>query len=361
MNKHIIRRYVPSSLSLLVLIVLTSTTVSADPLPGRDRPKFSQLPMNATQILNDNGVLDTYMGHDQLSTAYGFEQQPGNIIPQYQGRFMADDFADKLSSPVVHVKWWGSYFNDTINLPVDKFLISFEADVPQGPNNPFSHPGLPLLNQVVNRGALSPGSGTFTEKVIRGPDPILNESLYEYNAELHLGQEFQQLSDTIYWLKITALVDVPPTIQFDPYNPPAGVTRWGWHNRDYTIQNTLASNNIPGPPFPPGENIVGQVGPAVAPTPVWHFQDDAVRGDVRILPGPNGYTTPIVFQPGPPNMQPTNYLDGIDGPGISPVPGAPHIGQFSKDLAFELYTTVPEPSSCMLMLVSLCGLITRRL
>lgn len=357
MNNNILRRHLLSCLSLLIVFSSTSTIVNADPLPGRDVPKFSQKPMIATTMLNDNGTVDTFYGHDQLSTAYGFEQQPNNTISIYQGRFMADDFADKLSTPVVHVKWWGSYFGDIINLPVNKFLISFEADVPQSSTNPFSRPGQPLLNQIVTLGPLSPGSGTYTEKVIRGPDPILNESLYEYNAELNFGKEFNQLPDTVYWLKITALIDVPTTIQFDPYNPPAGITRWGWHNRDYTIQNTLASNNIAGPPFPPGENIVGQVGPAIQPAPVWHFQDDAVRGDIRILPSAVGFSSPLVFQP-PQNMQPTNYLDLVDGPGLTP--NGVNIGSFSKDLAFELYTTVPEPTSCLLLACGLTSTLFRR-
>ena len=69
---------------------------------------------------------------------------------------MADDFADKFKSPVVHVKWWGSYLNNftTPNIPVNKFLISFESDVPDpNPTNPedFSHPGEPLLNRRSTR------------------------------------------------------------------------------------------------------------------------------------------------------------------------------------------------------------------
>ena len=55
----------------------------------------------------------------------------------YRGTFMADDFADRFNlghsfnSPIVHVKWWGSYLNDFVspNFPVDKFLISIESDV----------------------------------------------------------------------------------------------------------------------------------------------------------------------------------------------------------------------------------------
>jgi hypothetical protein len=336
------------------------TTSQADPLPGRDLLKFSQKPMIQNNFLNNNGTVQSYYGHDELSTAYGFVNPQTNSIPQYQGRFRADDFADKLTTPVVHVKWWGSYVQDFINLPVNQFLISFETDVPAGPAPSFSHPGQPLLNQIVTRAPLSPGSGTFTEKLIRGPDPILGESLYEYNAELNLAQSFPEIADNIYWIKIAAMIDVPSTLSvFDPYNPqnsPFPVTQWGWHNRDYTIQNTLASTGLAIPPG--GEFFDGFVGPASAPQPVWHFQDDAVRGDVRILPGTGGFTQPIVFQPVQ-NMSPINYIDNIDGPSSS-IPGATGIGFHSLDLAFELYAVVPEPASSLLLACGLLGLALNR-
>jgi hypothetical protein len=346
-----------TALIALAVVVAASSIAQADPLPGRDLLKFSQKPMVNTVIPDITGVVNTYGGHDELSTAYGFTSNPAIPPQDYNGRFMADDFADKLSSPVVHVKWWGSYRGDLINpnMPVNKFLISFESDIPQGPASNFSRPGQPLLNQVVTKGALAPGSGTYTEKLIRGPDPVVGESLYEYNAELHLGKDFPEIKDTVYWLKIVALVDVPAGITFPANQPPAAVTQWGWHNRDYTIQNPLASNNIPGPPFPPGERIDGVIG---ANIPIYHFQDDAVEGDVRIIPDPQmGLVMPLVFQPFQ-NMSPTHYLDFADGPG--PIPGAVGgIGQFSKDLAFELYT-IPEPTSVGLMGLALVALAIRR-
>lgn len=341
------------ALTLLLGSLTTLDRAAADPLPGRDLLKFTQKPMIATPIPDNNGTVTTYMGHDELSTAYGFAQ-PGAVPQVYQGKFMADDFADNLSSPVVHVKWWGSYKNDFIHpqMPVNKFLISFESDVPQGPNNPYSHPGTPLLNQVVTRGALAPGSGTFTEKVIRGPDPILNESLYEYNAELHLNLDFPEKKDTVYWLKIVAMVDALPNLPLDPYNPqnsPVPVTQWGWHNRDYTLPNPLAS-----PAVLPGEQIVGQVG---INTPVWHFQDDSVAGDVRILPTTaGGYLTPFIDQQ---NMLPQKYVDFADGPGVGNA-ASPPISAFSKDLAFEIYTVVPEPAGAVLLAMGMIGLALRR-
>ena len=342
-----------AAMSLLVATVLT-TSVLADPLPGRDLLKFSQEPMVATQIPHLDGTVHVYQGHDELSTAYGFPQGPPPTLPAfYQGRFMADDFADNFNSPVVHVKWWGSYLDaqgpQNPQMPVDKFLIAFESDIPADPNDPFpySRPGTPLLTQVVNRGALAAGSGTFTESLVRGPDPILGESLYEYNAELHLGKEFFQKADTVYWLKIVAMVDVPAGITFDPFNPPNNaafpVTRWGWHNRDYTIQDTLASPNVS-----PGEFIEGFVEGTT------HFQDDSVQGDVRIHT--QGLGTPLMPFIDQANMFPQKYIDGVDGPGMGSIPGTQNIGSFSKDLAFKLYTIqVPEPGTCLMLLIGCIG------
>ena len=117
-----------------MLAALTVAQGMADPLPGRDVLKFSQQPMDGTPIFDPNGTVQFYWGHDELSTAYS-EFTPNGPSP-YRGQFMADDFADKFKSPVVHVKWWGSYLNQlTAQLPVDKFLISFESDIPANPTH----------------------------------------------------------------------------------------------------------------------------------------------------------------------------------------------------------------------------------
>lgn len=322
------------------MLLLFTATVFADPLPGRDLLKFQQLPLdNLTYPVGDPlaGYVDhTYWGHDELSTAYG---DPFASFPVYRGRFMADDFADLVSSPVVHVRWWGSYPSFNPDFPVNKFLISFESDIPAGTQpGAFSRPDQPLLNQIVNRGPLAPGSGTFTEVPISPGGPPLFEQLYEYNAELHLGKEFFEQRDTVYWLKIVALIDTPG-VQFDPLNPPPFMTQWGWHNRDYTKTDPYASTP---PAVVPGEFVAGFV-PGTPGVRVYHFQDDAVTGSVIVDPfsSPIGQIMPLVSQD-PTQMAPTNYLDDIDGP--------PGIRVFSKDLAFELYTIVPEPSAIMLAL-----------
>jgi hypothetical protein len=360
------------SISVVVSVNTFATRVQADPLPGRDLLKFSQRPMINTPIadpiVNPNpnslapadvsvGGITNYGGHDEISTIYGNHGSfPTDIPGQYTGRFMADDFADKLNSPVVHVKWWGSYFSDFQPEPVNQFLISFESDQPADATTSFSHPAQPLLNQVVTRSALAPGSGTFTEKLVRGPDPVRHESLYEYNAELYLDKPFPEKADTVYWLKIAAMVDVYPGFDnfnhFDPEHPPLfggdHPTIWGWHNRDYTIQDPLASTAVS-----PGEHLDG----TIDGSPIYHFQDDAVAGNASVnMLGPGGRVMPDIMQT---NMSPTLYLDGADGP--AGVAGAVGISHYSKDLAFELYTTqVPEPGTCALLLIGCVGLAATR-
>jgi len=331
-------------LSALTAIVVVSsifaTRSSADPLPGQVL-KFDQEPMVATPVAGH-----IFFGHDELSTAYGVGNT-ANPPLNYQGRFMADDFADKFSTPVVHLTWWGSYINDNnAAVPpqphVQKFLIAFESDVPQSPGQTFSQPGSVLQYEVVTPGALSPG--TFTEKLERPADPVLGEALYKYNAELKLP--FAQKPDTVYWLKIAALVDVPQPIVVPI---PPGTTQWGWHNRDYTINDPQASTS---PAVNPGEFIDGVV-PGTN-TPIWHFQDDAVQGDLRFTPG-----APVGSQIVQLNMLPQNYVF-VNSAGVGPIDGPQGIELKSKDLAFRLYTQVPEPATCLLMAIGLAGVFATR-
>jgi len=281
--------------------VLFAVAALADPLPG-EALKFQQLPQNGPE----------FFGHDELSTAYGTLGPNGTFTGQ--GNFVADDFADKFNSPVVHLRWWGSYLdNQGITQGVTHFLISFESDIPAGPNVPFSRPGEPMLNQIVRKGPLAPGSGTFTEVPVPGGGP---EQLFRYHAELHLGKEFRQQPNSVYWLKIVALLDTSND-----------TVRWGWHNRDYSLTDPLAST---APAVNPGEHVEGPTG-----FPIWHFQDDAVSGRLNVVDNPNDAVSPFVTQD-PGSFAPQRYVAGRDGPAL--------IADFSKDLAFELYT-VPEPAT----------------
>lgn len=325
--------------ALLALTLVTGWLAAdavADPLPGRDLPKFSQRPMDQTAVVGQ-----IYWGHDELSTAYA----PTGLVPiSYRGNFMADDFADTLTTPVVHVKWWGSYLNNSEQFGnIKKFLIAFESDVPTPNPLGFSYPDPagPIFSQIVTAGALSPNSGTFTETFKSNGGPPLNEHLYEYNAELAIP--FPQQAHTVHWLKIVALVDTAPGV--NPLDPNAQIPRWGWHNRDYTQQNLLAS-----PLVSPGENQQG----TAASGPIWHFQDDAVSGQLDVSSFINTAGVEVVQQVNQylPTFAPENYRNNLDGPA--------GIAQFSKDLAFELYTVVPEPTSIGLIGVAMAGAAIRR-
>ena len=296
------------SAGIALVVCGAAGVVCGDPLPG-EVLKFNQQPMVATPV---GGSI--YYGHDELSTAY--LQDPTRGF--YVGQFMADDFADKFSSPVVHLTWWGSYLHPSTAAGVSRFLIAFENDVPADPTGNFSRPGQVLLPQVVAKGPLAPGSGTFTETPVRPADPLLGEDLYKYNAELALP--FAQKADTVYWLKIVALVD-----------PLEGEIAWGWHNRDYTLPNPLASRS---PAVIPGEKLQGFLPPTGEP--IWHFQDDAVGGLVYVSVPAGG----LVGNIDQANVAPTHYVSPFDGPDM--------IGNYSKDLAFQLYTT-PEPASLLLL------------
>ena len=97
-------------IAVFVLTFLVSSMALADPLPGQIL-KFQQKPMVATPI--DDVI---YLGHDEWSTLYEVEQG----LQEYVGIAIADDFADEFTTPVFHVKWWGSYQDDQIIQTIDK-------------------------------------------------------------------------------------------------------------------------------------------------------------------------------------------------------------------------------------------------
>jgi hypothetical protein len=359
------RSHHPLSLRAALVVAAVATfafmrgQALADPLPN-EIIKFQQLPLDGAVVLpgayagpylNTNGLplpqpptpsTAPFPGHDEESTAYS--TTANQLL--WQGHFMADDFADQFLSPVVHVRWWGSYMNGTVPPAgggVRRFLISFESDVPASPTGGFSHPGTPLLNQIVTLGGpgpVPPGPGTFAELNVSPPAALGPDGpLFQYNAELakpffeNINAAGGPQPNTVYWLKIVALAD-----------PDQANLVWGWHDRDWSLADPLAS--VP-PAVVPGEHNLAA---GTALPPVWHFQDDAVSGTVTVSL-PAGATMPDVAQD-PATFAPQLYHSALgDGPTF--------IDQYSKDLAFELYT-VPEPSSLMLLGLGGVALVATR-
>lgn len=321
-------KYVFPALIAVVALTLLAAPAMADPRADQVL-KFQQKPLDGPN----------YFGHDEYSTA---SLDPGG--GHYSGWFMADDFADTFTTPVVHVTWWGSYMGAP-NEPgrVQKFLIAFENDVPApdpGPNGGFSYPdpfGPDNLYQTVTRAPVGaePGPGEFSEGWVSPGGPPQNEALYIYNAQL--ACPFEQEPEKVYWLKIVALVDPEEE----------GGIEWGWHNRDYTVENTLA---IHPPALVPGEDNLGPIDDVDGnPLDVWHFQDDAVQGQIQLeLGNPDDPCDVHWVEQG--DWVPQDYNPAMgDGP--------TEIGRFSKDLAFELHT-VPEPGTvAMLLGAGLMGLL----
>jgi hypothetical protein len=291
------------ALGLFTWLALAATAAVAEPLAG-EMLEFEQLPLNGGLAPSVGGA--PYPGHAELSTA-----TPAFFGLMYSGTSMADDFAVSTASPIVHVEWWGSYLDPGTNPNgVQQFLISFEAP---GTEDSPGYPGVPVISQIVTKGALAAGSGTFSETAIStaGGAP----QLFQYNAELSIPMP--QLADQLYWLRIVALVN--------PEND--GNMQWGWQSRDYAIQDLEAS---PAPT--PGEHLVAND----LDLSMWHFQDDAVSSSVTIFPVPETQIAGVSQG----SFAPQNYVNVVDGPA--------GIDQYGKDLAFRLYA-MPEPGTLALI------------
>ncbi len=331
----------------------------ADPLPG-EVLKFYQAPLNLAGPIYPPGAVPSpldvpasprFAGHDELSTAFF-----NSASAAYTGTMMADDFGDNLTTPIVHVMFWGSYMNNTApptgTLGVQEFQITFYTDNPGVPGaNVASTPLIPYSSQTVKLATapLTSGSGTFTETLVpnaAGSPNTGDSAMYQYNAELAMpvaepvatnpltGQTGPAPIGTVDWISIVALVGGP--------NGANTNLEWGWHDRDYGIFDPLA---IGANPTGPGENNLNPTLSDPNGQPVWHFQDDAVSNPTFTL-----------NSSGVPSASPTAYLPQTYIPGVDIASSQ----AYSKDLAFALYTAVPEPTSLGLLAIAGVATLGRR-
>ncbi|GAB4255337.1 MAG: hypothetical protein Kow0092_00330 [Deferrisomatales bacterium] len=138
-----------------------------------------------------------------------------NLPSQEPGPRVADDWQCLDPRPVTDVHFWGSYPGWEEGRPVpsvpppgvERFVIRIYADLPAGPDRPFSRPGELLYTAAVE---------AYEERLESSePRP---DGTYEHKLayRVDLPQPFPQEVGRIYWLSVTA---VPR-----PLSP----ATWGW-------------------------------------------------------------------------------------------------------------------------------------
>jgi len=243
---------------------------------------------------------------------------------------IADDFRDEFNTPVLTVRWWGSYVGPTFGpgatgpMPIfgpgseDGYLISFFSDIPAGTGGvPFSRPGELLGSYAIS-----------FDKVWVEPTTYIGwdqHPIWEYKANLmdaHLDHAsdlagpmgFHQKAGEVYWISIVAEVGHKLSLVEDA----TGNVQW--------VEEPTGKMAMPNPENEEGHYWGWHTSPE-------HFNDVATMG-MLFMPG-NEWQY-IGWQP----IQPRHEL---------------------FDMAFELYT-IPEPASIVLCGVALwlCGAYRRR-
>jgi hypothetical protein len=270
-----------------------------DPLPKV--PKWSQLPQD---MKGENLGSDV----DWRQIMFPPTQQ---IAPSW---VIADDFRSD-GRPINGVRWWGSYFNpenqpmsqsDGTLLPTieDGFIISFFSDIPADPDGtgtPYSRPGALLGSYIAD-----------ISKVMISPTEMIgwdDHAIWQYEVmlpDLHGDHLIPGLSEpvafleqegVIYWISIAAEnghgIEETTWLPFDTGEPVEEQHFWGWHTSPDS------------------------------------FNDVAVMGDLQMPGGEWLYG----------NWNPVDVAHG------------------DNNMAFELLTVVPEPSSILMAGIGMVALI----
>jgi hypothetical protein len=220
--------------------------------------------------------------------------------PVFFGDLVADDFRSD-GRPVTDVHWWGSYIGNAI-IPPAAFWIAFWSDLPGA--DP-SQPAILLKSYVIPFPAAHEEFFGVQERFrdacadIPTPgDPDNTRCLaFQYFADISFDP-FPDERDTVFWISIQAISS--PT--------------WGWKTG-----------------FP-------------------HFRDDAVLATGMCVAGVGGAPPcPVPLPLASPWPVPPGVLIKLVDPDT----------RVTVDMAFEL-TTVPEPSTLLLLASGLAGLVAWR-
>lgn len=310
------------ALTIFVCTIMFGSFASAD---QGTVVKYSQLP---GYLIDPNEMLIS--GEDIPSDVdWGALVANTGPVPPPPNWIIADDFRDPFDTQVLTVRWWGSYVGETFGpdpnggaiVPLfgpgseDGYVFSFFTDQPADPLiTPFSRPDFLLATYFAPFPAV-----TIMPTGHKGWD---GHDIFQYEVNLqdtHLEHAqpgiadeigFNQVPGETYWLAINA--EVGHTIEV--VTLPDGTTDW--------IEVDTGKFAQPGvDPLNPDGHFWG-----------WHtspefFNDVATMGHLLMGPGGEWIYPREDWQP----IQPNHFL---------------------TDMAFELLT-VPEPATCMLMMIGL--------
>ncbi|QEG37635.1 DUF7901 domain-containing protein [Bythopirellula goksoeyrii] len=245
-------RYLPSDIDFLAAASVNGWTQTnlnprGGPTTGTPYAKWSQLPMN--------------MKGENIPSEFDWREimkQPADRDPMGVPAITAADDFQSDGRPIEAIRWWGSYFGD---LPYPEpehipprelgFAISFFSDIPVDPSIPgsFSKPGqllgtykLPIEKvELTGTDMLGWDGHNIVKYEAKLEDAFLDHAI----AGLSEPEAFYEVAGDIYWMSIAAWdghrllpdgtsVDSGEPVRKVTIDPLTGVVididhLWGWH------------------------------------------------------------------------------------------------------------------------------------
>jgi len=130
---------------------------------------------------------------------------------------LADDFQCTQTGQIKDIHIWTSFLRDILppgGLNSLTITLSIYSDVPQGPGNPYSHPGSLLWSKTFLPGTYNAGlcANVLAEWWF---DSVQNHwiypadtQIYQYDFYINDAEAFRQTKGTIYWLGVQYRADI---------------------------------------------------------------------------------------------------------------------------------------------------------
>jgi hypothetical protein len=163
---------------------------------------------------------------------------------------LADDWECVAVEPITDVHIWGSWLNnirpDPLAMNQVVFRLGIWADVPVGPNNTFSHPGLELWHTVTTPTASRIYAAPVSEQFVTPGPPMgvmgFDNEVWQYNflnLKNEIGETFVQQGTSstpmVYWLSVQMV------------NSPVGIFGWKTAIPPHRIDDAVSRINDGAP------------------------------------------------------------------------------------------------------------------